>query len=145
MCVEQIHIAVAEDDPLDLMWLQTVLDHIGLEYKLTVALDGEEARDFILKEGKYLNFPPAQIIFLDMNMPKLTGLEVLRQIPDSAELPVCLLTSSPHERKLIEQHFAPKRVSYLAKPIDEKKLLECLQSHDHLRPVLEKITPRGDL
>jgi hypothetical protein len=57
MGVEQIHIAIAEDDPLDVMWLQTVLDHIGLKYKLTVALDGEEARDFILKQGKISKFP----------------------------------------------------------------------------------------
>jgi CheY-like chemotaxis protein len=121
------------------MWLKTVLDHLGLDYKLTVALDGEEARDFILKDGKYRNFPPAHVIFLDMNLPKLTGLEVLRQIPDSAELPVCVLTSSQRERQLIEQHFAPKEVSYLSKPVDEEQLLQCLRSHDHLRPVVEKI------
>jgi CheY-like chemotaxis protein len=130
MGVERIHIAVAEDDPLDLMWLTTVLDQLGLNYELTVALDGEEARDFILKDGKYRNFPPAHVIFLDMNMPKLTGLEVLRQIPDSAELPVCVLTSSDSERQSIEQHFAPKKVSYLSKPVDEEQLLQCLRSHE---------------
>jgi hypothetical protein len=41
-------------------------------------------------------------------MPKLTGLEVLRSIPDSDELPVCILTNSPRDRELVEQHFAPK-------------------------------------
>jgi CheY-like chemotaxis protein len=73
--LDRIHIAVAEDDPMDLMWLKTHLDHLGLDYELNVALDGEEARDFILKDGKYRNSPPAHVIFPDMNMPKLTGLD----------------------------------------------------------------------
>ena len=136
----RIHIAVAEDNPADVSWFKTVLDELALDYRLTVAVDGEEARDFILKDGKYRNFPPADVIFLDMEMPKLTGLEVLRQIPNSADLPVCLLTSSERERLLIEQHFAPKRVSYLTKPVDGTQLIQCLRSHDHLRPVVEKLT-----
>jgi two-component system, chemotaxis family, response regulator Rcp1 len=139
MDVERVHIAVAEDNPSDLMWLKTVLDQLGLDYKLTVAVDGEEARDFILKQGPYREFPPAHVIFLDMNMPKLTGLEVLRQIPDSAELPVCILTSSERERQLIDKHFAPKTVSYLTKPVNGKQVLLCFQSHAHLRPLAEHI------
>jgi CheY-like chemotaxis protein len=133
----RIHIAVAEDNPLDLIWLRSILDQLGLDYMLTVAADGEEARDFILKHGRYRNYPPAHVIFLDMNMPKLTGLEVLRQIPDSAELPVCILTSSQSERQSIEQHFAPRRVSYLSKPVDRDQLLQCFRSHDNLRAVVE--------
>src|SRR5258708_6965998 len=80
---------------------------------------------------------------LDMNMPKLTGLEVLREIPDSAELPVCVLTSSQSERNLIEQHFAPKKVSYLTKPVDAEQLLDCFRCHDHLRPVAEQLAKQS--
>ena len=115
------------------------MDEAGIDYVLTVAVDGEEARDFILKQGRYRNFAPADVIFLDMNMPKFTGLEVLRQIPDSAELPVCVLTSSQCERNAIDQHFAPKKICYLAKPVDEKHLLACLLSHRHLRAIAERI------
>jgi CheY-like chemotaxis protein len=137
--VKRLHIAVAEDDPADRMWLKTILDKLGIDYRLTVAEDGEEARDFILKHGRYASFPPAELIFLDMNMPKMTGLEVLRGIPDSAELPVCILTSSERERKLVEEHFAPKKVSYLTKPVDAEQLLDCLRCHNHLRPVVEQL------
>ncbi len=137
--VKRIHIAIAEDDPADRMWLTTVLDNLGLNYRLTIAVDGEEAREFILKLSQYTNVPPAQLIFLDMNMPKLTGLEVLREIPGSAQLPVCVLTSSQRERQLVERHFAPKKVSYLRKPVDAQQLLDCMRCHDHLRPVAEQL------
>jgi CheY-like chemotaxis protein len=115
------------------------LDQVGLDYALTVAVDGKEARDFILKRGRYQGCPPAEVIFLDMNMAKLPGLEVLLQIPNSAELPVCVLTSSERERQLIEKHFGPKKVSYLTKPVDPEQLLEYFRSHSHLRPVVEKL------
>ena len=140
--VKRIHIAVAEDDPADLEELRGVLDQVGLDYTLTVAVDGEEARDFILKHGRYRSFPPADVIFLDMNMPKLTGLEVLCQIPDSADLPVCVLTSSQRERQAIDEHFAPKKICYIAKPLDEKHLLACLLSHHNLRPLAERLGKR---
>jgi len=137
--VERIHIAIAEDDPGDRMWLKEVLDKLGLNYQLTIAEDGEQARDFILKNGQYSDFPPAHLIFLDMNMPKLSGLEVLRTVPDSAELPVCILTSSQQERHAVEQHFAPRKVSYLMKPVDPEQLLACLRSHEYLRGVVKEI------
>jgi CheY-like chemotaxis protein len=137
--VERIHVAVAEDNPLDVQSLREVLDQIGLSYNLTVAVDGEQARDFILKHGAYRTFPRADIIFLDMEMPKLNGLEVLRQIPDSAELPVCILTSSQRERQAIKDHFAPREVGYLCKPVDGEQLLECLRSHDQLRALAKRL------
>jgi two-component system response regulator len=137
--VDCIHIAIAEDDPGDRMWLKMILDKLGINYRLTIAEDGEQARDFILKNGQYSTFPPAHLIFLDMNMPKMSGLEVLRTIPDSAELPVCIVTSSQRERQSVEQHFAPRKVSYLMKPVDAEQLLRCLRRHAHLRPVIEQI------
>lgn len=140
--MERLHVAVAEDNPVDVMSLRAALDLLGLNYNLTVAVDGEEARDFILKHGQYQNFPPADVIFLDINMPKLTGLEVLRQIPDSAQLPVCMLTSSNRERHSIEQHFAPKKVCYIQKPIDREHLLACFRSHDRLRRIADGLGRR---
>ena len=140
MGVQPIRITVAEDNPSDVATLREVLDQLGLDYSLTVVVDGEEARDFILRSGRYHDFLPADLIFLDMNMPKLNGLDVLREVPDSAELPLCVLTSSERERQSIEQHFGRKKVSYLTKPVTPEQLLQCLRSYSHLRPVVEKLT-----
>jgi YesN/AraC family two-component response regulator len=92
-----------------------------------------------LKDGRYRDFPAAHLILLDMNMPKLTGLEVLQVVPDLENLPVCIVTSSEQEKEFVEKHFAPKKVSYLIKPIDGEKLIECFRCHDHLRPVADQI------
>ena len=137
--MERLHVAVAEDNPMDLLQVKTALDELGLDYNLTVATDGEQARDFIMKKGRYSGFPPAHLIFLDMNMPKLSGLEVLQTVPDSASLPICLLTSSEGERKLIEEHFAPKKVSYLLKPVTGKQLLSCMRGHEHLKVLADRL------
>ncbi|MDP9112783.1 MAG: response regulator [Acidobacteriota bacterium] len=137
--MERIHIVVAEDDPIDLVALKQVLDQLGIPYSLTVAVNGEEARDLILMRGRYQNLPPPDLIFLDMNMPKLSGLEVLQQIPGSAQMCVCVLTSSERERRLVEEHFAPKKISYLIKPIDREQVLKCLKSYDQLRPIAQQL------
>ena len=137
--MDQVHIAIAEDDPIDLALFRTVLDRSGVKYMLTIAKDGEEARDFILKQGHYRGLPPADVIFLDLNLPKLTGLEVLQQIAGSEDLPVCLLTDSKRGRQTIDLLFAPKTVCYLTKPIDVEHLLECFRSHEHLRPIADRL------
>jgi hypothetical protein len=54
--VDRIHIAAADDNPLDLLNLKNILDDFRLDYKFTIAEDGEEARDFILKDGRYRIF-----------------------------------------------------------------------------------------
>ena len=136
--MSHIHIAVAEDNSADLFRLQTVLSELRIDFDLTIAVNGEEARDFILKQGRFSNSPRADLILLDVQMPKLTGLEVLREIPYSGELPVCMLTSSEREKELIKKHFAPKQISYLMKPVDGEHLVECLRCYDHLRPVAEE-------
>ncbi len=140
--MERIHIVVAEDNPADLAALKEVLDQVGVRYTLAAATDGEGARDLILRQGPYRNSPPPDVIFLDMHMPKLSGLEVLHQIPNSARLQVCVLTSSERERRLIEEHFAPKKISYLIKPVDKEQLLRCLGSHEQLRPLAEQLAKR---
>jgi len=137
--VGRLHIAAADDNPVDLLQLKNVLDDFGLDYRLTIAEDGKEARDFILKDGRYRDFPPAHLILLDMNMPKLTGLEVLQTVPDSKDLPVCIVTSSEREKQLVEKHFSPKKVGYFTKPLDGEKLIECFRCYDHLRPIADQI------
>ena len=129
----KLHILLAEDNPSDVTWLKLTLDEMGLDYRLTLAQDGEQARDYLLSEIK------PDLIMLDINLPKLTGIEVLQSVPAAAKLPVCFVTGSQIERRFVLNHFAPAVVSYLTKPVDRDKMLNCLRAYEGLRPVAEKI------
>jgi CheY-like chemotaxis protein len=133
-----LEIAVIEDNRADLEWLKIILDEVDLKHRLTVATDGEQAVQCLLRQGHYAGNPPADLIFLDMHLPKFDALDVLRKVPDSAQLPVCLLTSSDLEQELISRHFG-KPTAYLIKPLSAEKLICCLRSHEDLRPIADTI------
>lgn len=137
-----IHILLAEDNPADVTWLKMVLDEVGLEYRLTLAQDGKQALDYLLGCGSAKKITP-DLIMLDINLPKLNGIEVLQAVPAAAKLPVCFVTGSRVERNFVLKHFAPAVVTYMTKPVDRCKVLSCLKSHKHLRPIAEKIERRS--
>lgn len=86
--MQPIELFVAEDTPADLEHLKHVLDQTGLEYHLTVATDGEEAKNLLMKEGKYAQAPEPDLILMNMKMPKLDGPEVLNGVPGSEKMPI---------------------------------------------------------
>jgi CheY-like chemotaxis protein len=125
-CPRPVEISVVEDNPPDVAWLSMVLNETGLHHHhMTVAEDGEQGVDCLLRRGRYANCPAPDLIFLDMNLPKFGGLEILQRVPGSDELPVCILSSSNAEETKVRKHFG-RRVGYLTKPVSAEALLECL-------------------
>ncbi len=133
-----LHILLAEDNPADVLWLKLTLDGMGIEYRLTLAEDGEQARDYLRDCGSDDGIRP-DLVMLDINLPKLTGIEVLQAVPAAARLPVCFVSGSHVERKFVLNHFGPAVVSYISKPVDRDKILDCLRSYEQLRPIADKI------
>jgi CheY-like chemotaxis protein len=123
-----VEISVVEDNPPDVAWLKMMLNEAGLCHHITVAEDGEQAVDCLLRRGRYAQCPAPDLIFLDMNLPKFGGLEILHRVPGSERLPVCILSSSKAEERLVRAHFG-RPVAYLTKPVSAEALLECLQSY----------------
>ncbi|MBI4293518.1 MAG: response regulator [Betaproteobacteria bacterium] len=118
-----VEILLVEDNPTD---LELTLRALG-EYKLCnsvhVARDGEEALDFIFCREKFaanrLDELP-RVILLDLKLPLVDGLEVLRQIradPRTHRVPVVVLTTSTEERDIVES-YALGVNSYITKPVD---------------------------
>lgn len=114
-----------EDNPSDHIWLETVLNEIGLHYSCSLASDGAQALDFLLRRGPWLGAPTPDLIFLDMHLPKLDGIEILRQVPNARELPICVLTSSEYDRKVVNREFGIKEGNYLIKPVTAKAVRGC--------------------
>ena len=133
-----IELFVAEDTPADLDWLKHVLDQTGLQYHLTVARDGEEAKNLLMKSGKYAQAPEPDLILMNMKMPKLDGPEVLNGVPGSEKMPICIV-SSTEKKYLVDEIPRHQHVPYLMKPVDGDKLLSCFRSHAHLKSLVEQV------
>lgn len=116
-------ILLVEDNSSDEELTLLALNKSKLTNKVIVARDGAEALDYLFARGTYAGRDPADmphIVLLDLNLPKVSGLEVLRQIRAEEKthlLPVVILTSSSEERDLVEGYSSGAN-SYIVKPVD---------------------------
>ena len=123
MAANEIEILLIEDNPSDVELTLHALRHNKLANQIHVARDGEEALDFIFCRGKFskhtFNTPP-KLILLDLNLPKVDGLEVLRAIKSdrrTKRIPVVILTSSREDQHRIDSYNLGVN-SYIQKPVD---------------------------
>jgi two-component system, response regulator len=115
-------ILLIEDNPVDVELIMDALIENNLADKVKVLHDGEEAIDYIFKKGQYENFGMyrnPKLILLDLNLPKINGLEILRRIRSNKRtkmIPVAVFTSSPMDQDRIESY--KLRVNnYIMKPV----------------------------
>jgi len=138
--MRRIQLLVAEDNYADVYWLKMLLDQMGVVYALSVVTDGESAKEFLLKRGQYEGTPDPDLILLDLNLPRLTGVDVLRQVPNSEKLPVCIMTGSSLEREAVQKEFGLRRLAYIIKPVERNKLLNCFRCYNHLWPIADELS-----
>jgi two-component system response regulator len=124
-----VDILLVEDNPDDVALTLTALRVHTLGNQIHVVRDGEEALDFVFCREQYAGRDIHQvpkIILLDLKLPKVDGLDVLRQIkadPRTQPIPVVVLTSSNEERDLV-QSYALGVNSYIVKPMDFDQFIE---------------------
>jgi two-component system response regulator len=115
-----------EDNPSDVDLTRRALEKSRISNELVVAEDGEAALEYLWREGP--NELPA-LTLLDLNLPKLSGLEVLQRIRGDARtrrLPVVILTSSKEEQDLAAGYDLGVN-SYIRKPVDFKQFALCIE------------------
>jgi CheY-like chemotaxis protein len=123
-------ILIADDSPKDVELTIAALAENNLANEVIVAEDGEEALDYLYKRGRFENVPgmPA-VILLDIKMPKMNGIEVLRHIradPRFKFIPVIMVTSSREERDLVESYNLGAN-SYVVKPVDIGQFIDAIK------------------
>jgi len=121
--IEDVEILLVEDNPNDVELTMRALQKQNLASKVFVVKDGAEALEFIFAEGAFAkrkieNHP--RVVLLDLKLPKVDGIEVLRRIKAderTKQTPVVMLTSSQEERDVLDTYNLGVN-SYIVKPVD---------------------------
>ena len=130
MKAEIKRILIVDDSPNDVELIIATLAENHFANDIVVAEDGEEALDYLYKRGKFANVVgvPA-VILLDVKMPKINGIEVLKHIRSDAKfkfLPIIMVTSSHEERDIVESYKLGAN-SYVVKPVDILQFINAIK------------------
>jgi len=125
---EQIEILLVEDNPLDAELTMNGLAGGKVANRITWVKDGQQALDYLFRQGEYAgreNVPP-RLVLLDLKMPRVDGIEVLKQIKSderTRRIPVVVMTSSEEESDVAKTYDLGVN-SYVVKPMDFSQLAE---------------------
>jgi CheY-like chemotaxis protein len=144
MNAEIKRILIVDDSPKDVELTIAALREKNLANEVSVAEDGEEALDYLYKRGKFTDETgyPA-VILLDIKMPKMNGIEVLkiiRSTPKFHLIPVIMVTSSREEKDLVESYKLGAN-SYVVKPVDVLQFIDAIKSLGQYWAVINQPPP----
>nr|WP_198429270.1 response regulator [Nocardia bovistercoris] len=123
---------LVEDDPGDELMTREAFEDNRIGNTLHVAHDGEEALDFLYKQGPHAEAPRPDLILLDLNLPKYDGRQVLEKIksdPDLAHIPVVVLTTSSAEEDILRSYKLHAN-AYVTKPVDLDQFIAAIKQID---------------
>ena len=122
-------ILLVEDNPADVLLMQEAFSDSTIVEDIHVAIDGEEALDFVHKKGKFRDVITPDLILLDLNLPKIDGREVLAELNKDDRLrriPVIVLSSSKVEKDILESYDNSANC-YIVKPIELEKFVKIVE------------------
>jgi CheY-like chemotaxis protein len=128
-----IPILVADDDEEDRMLIQDAMEEGKLLNPLHFVVDGQEVMDYLLRKGKFSDAeknPLPGLILLDLNMPKMDGRQVLKEIksnPSLKTIPIIVLTTSKAEEDILRTYDLGVN-SYITKPVTFDALVDIVKN-----------------
>jgi CheY-like chemotaxis protein len=128
---DPVDILIVEDNPADAELTIRALKKTNFAVRVFVVIDGEEALEFIFAKGRYEGRNtsiPLKVIFLDLKLPKISGLEVLKIVKEdktSRRLPVVIVSSS-REHKDVESAYDLGANGYIVKPVDFESFMSAI-------------------
>lgn len=130
LIINPVEILLVEDNEGDVGLIEEVFEEINIINKLHVAMDGEEAIQFLHGEGKFSDSTCPDIVLLDLNLPKKDGREVLKEIKEDESLkkiPVIVLTTSGAEKDILRAYELHAN-AYINKPLDFDQFINVVKS-----------------
>ncbi len=139
-----VEILLVEDNPGDRALAVEALRESKINNHLHVAVDGEEAMNFLNKSGNFRNAETPDIVFLDLNLPKKDGREILAEIKNNPRLksiPVVVLTTSSAEEDIIRSYDLHANC-YISKPLDFNQFVKVVKSIEDFWLTIVKLPPK---
>lgn len=138
-------ILLVEDSPQDVELTLSALDEFNLANEVVVVNDGEQALDYLLRRGAYADRAPGHpaVVLLDLKLPKVSGLEVLRRMksdPESRTLPIVMLTSSREDMDLRRAYDLGVN-AYVVKPVQFTDFVSALRGLGLFWAVINEAPP----
>ncbi|MGW8954585.1 response regulator [Streptomyces sp. NPDC055709] len=127
-----IEVLLVEDDPGDELMTREAFEDNKIGNTLHVVRDGEEALDFLYRQGEHTGAPRPDLILLDLNLPKYDGRQVLERIKADADLthiPVVVLTTSAAEEDILRS-YQLHASAYVTKPVDLEQFIAAIRKID---------------
>lgn len=127
---ESIEVLLVEDNPADADLTREALESSKLVLTLSVVVDGEQCLAFLRQSGDFKGAPRPDLIMLDLNLPRVSGREVLAEIksdPGLRTIPVVVLTSSAAETDVVQSYDLGANC-YITKPVDLRSFMNIVAS-----------------
>jgi len=144
MNADLISVLLVEDDPGDVLLIREAFADHKVGNVLSTVSDGVEAMRFVRGEGEYAGQERPDLVLLDLNLPRKSGVEVLAEIkgdPDLSTIPVIVLTTSEAEEDVMRSYRMHAN-AYIAKPVDFDRFKQIVHQIDDFFIGIVKLPPR---
>lgn len=147
MIADLKRIVLVEDNPNDVELTLAALSEINLANEVVVVRDGAEALDYLFRRNQFAARAPGHpaVLLLDLKMPKMDGLDVLRVLKADNQLktiPVVMLTSSREEQDLVSSYKLGVN-AYVVKPVDFRAFIDAVRQLGAFWAVINEPPPGG--
>ena len=130
--LKTVDVLLVEDDEGDVLMTREAFEFYKIRNPLHVVTDGEQALQFVRRTGPFADAPRPGLILLDVNLPRVNGLEVLAELkrdPDLLMIPVVMLTTSQAEEDILRSYQLHAN-AYVSKPVDFENFVEAIRQID---------------
>jgi CheY-like chemotaxis protein len=130
--LKPVDVLLVEDDEGDVLMTKEAFEYYKIRNRLHVVTDGEQAVQFLRRTGPFTDAPRPGLILLDVNLPRLSGLEVLdalKRDPELMLIPVVMLTTSRAEEDILRSYKLHAN-AYVTKPVDFESFIDAIRQID---------------